>query len=248
MKLYHGTSGSAARHILEEGLHPRSFVFEDVDEEDGAGNWHHSVPSNPECVYLTDAYAGYFAAVAADDEDEMAIIEIETDDLETSFMCPDEDFMEQASRGQTLDGEGFEDLVACGDDMKARTIWFRNNISAFGHMWENSIKHLGTCCYYSGIDQCDILRVSFIKQKDAANMLMMAMDPSISLMNYQIMGNKYRTLTQWFMGETVDSASLSNWGMAVDQLQGDLKKQAEESLALLKKIAEDQSMIRIVTP
>lgn len=247
MKLYHGTSGSAARTILTEGLQPRSFLYEDVDEEDGQGNWHHSVPSNPECVYLTNAYAGYFAAVAADDEEEMAIIEVETDDLDEDFMCPDEDFMEQASRGQTLDNEGFEGLLEAGSDMKERTLWFRDNILAFSHMWRESIKHLGTCCYYSGIDPSDILRVSFINQKAAAKMVMLAMDPSICLMNYQIIGGKYRTLTQWFMGEPVEVEQLSTWGVTAN-MPPQFRTQADAHHAALREITADQSMIRVVTP
>lgn len=245
MRLYHGTSAATGRIIMEHGLHPRSVT----EGEEGKGNWEHTIPSNPECVYLTTAYAAYFAINAmGDDEKEIAIVEVESDDLDPDFFRPDEDFMEQASRNATLEGDGFDGLIECGDDMNKRTEWFRDNGWKFGHMWEQSIESLGNCCYEGGIDASDILRVSFVDVTKAASMATMAMDPTISLLNFGIMQGKYRSLTQWFMGEAVKPEAISTWGLAELGENNPLQKQANEQLAALGKLLADQSMIRVEEP
>ena len=55
MLLYHGTSERVAKLALKQGLWPRR----DLNDE---GNWDHTVESSPVHVYLTRAYAPYFAA------------------------------------------------------------------------------------------------------------------------------------------------------------------------------------------
>lgn len=67
--LYHGTSESAARRIVAEGIRPRG--------AGGTSNWLKTVESNPECVYLTDVYGPYFAAQAAKDDERWAILEVD---------------------------------------------------------------------------------------------------------------------------------------------------------------------------
>lgn len=239
MRLYHGTSASVGKIALEHGLHPRS-----SHEEEGKGNWE-SIPSNPECVYLTTAYAAYFAINAMGDNDtEMAIIEVESDDLDPDGFRPDEDFMEQASRDAVLKGEGFEGLLECGDSMIKRTEWFRDNGWKFQHMWEESVRGLGNCCYEGSIDASGILRVSFVETQKAGSMIMTAMDPTITLLNYQILGSKYRALTQWFMGETVNPEDISMWGPQHLELSESARKHHEA----LAKVLLDQTMIRVEKP
>ena len=116
MKLYHGTSERVARLALQEGLLPR-------DESGVESHWE-DCPSGEEYVYLTVAYAGYFAMQATDrDEDgRWAIIEIDTDLLPDgdAHLYPDEDFLEQATRRQELP----EDWGINGASMEDRTKWF----------------------------------------------------------------------------------------------------------------------------
>ncbi len=53
MLLYHGTNLTNWEKIKEVGLLPRSM---------GANsNWEHTVESDPDTIYLTDAYAMYFS-------------------------------------------------------------------------------------------------------------------------------------------------------------------------------------------
>ena len=59
MLLYHGTSERVARNVLKHGLGPR-------DDTECAGNWEDH-PSAGGMVYLTAAYAPYFAMNAANE-------------------------------------------------------------------------------------------------------------------------------------------------------------------------------------
>ena len=61
MKLYHGTTEAVARKALREGLRTRS-------ETGSTGNWQHTVSSPTDRVYLTEAYAPYFAHAAQPDD------------------------------------------------------------------------------------------------------------------------------------------------------------------------------------
>lgn len=184
MKLYHGTSEEVARLALKEGLKPRKLT--------GRSNWQHTVESNNYAVYLTTAYAGYFAMATGGDR--LGIVEIETDLLDPMFLVPDEDFLEQASRGQKVEG-----LRA--KTMQGRTRWFRKNLFCFSHLWKTSIDGLGNCAYLSSIPAEAITRVAVIDHKHP--LLMYHVDPMIMLLNYMIMGDKYRAISRWLIGETV---------------------------------------------
>ena len=77
------------RQAKTEGLRPRKLT--------GKSNWKHIVESNPSLIYLTTAYAPYYALCAVDGNkgEKIAIVEIETDLLNESNFRPDEDFIEQ---------------------------------------------------------------------------------------------------------------------------------------------------------
>lgn len=101
MKLYHGTHTEALEAILSDGIVPRL-------QSRTEGTWHH-LPSKPDCVYLTTAYALYYAIAAVPEGSHAcpAIIEIETEGLDESLLCPDEDFIAQVlwagkEKGQQL--------------------------------------------------------------------------------------------------------------------------------------------------
>jgi methionyl-tRNA synthetase len=79
MKLYHGTDGRNIRRILRDGIHPRKITRKN--------NWGHSVPSNPHAVYLTTAYAGYFAMLASK-SGLLGIVEVDSDKLDEDLLRP----------------------------------------------------------------------------------------------------------------------------------------------------------------
>jgi hypothetical protein len=192
MKLYHGTNGQWLSRILRTGLKPRGL-------SGGRSNWNHSVRSNPRCVYLTDSYAAYFAFNASrGNEPQCAVIEIDTDLLDDTNLFPDEDFLEQASRRM-------KDAVP--GDMKQRTLHYRKNQFTYdwpcenpadGSMttwWEASLTHLGTCSHRGEIPVSAITRAITWPHKPNAWMPFL-IDPTISLINQQICGDRYREITR----------------------------------------------------
>ena len=199
MKLYHGTSERVARLALQNGLVPRS--------ESGVSSLWEDHPSSPNHIYLTTAYAGYFAMNATTEGERWAIIEIDTDLLpDLDALVPDEDFLEQATRQQKLP----QGLALVGvTSMKDRTEWFRENLGDFAHLWEDSISALGNCAHEGVIPPEAITRVSFVDPEGNPSMALMASDPEISLMNYRFCADKYRALINWFMGDEVDASAFS---------------------------------------
>jgi hypothetical protein len=94
MKLYHGTAERHLPAILRDGLKPRG---------KRKGNWSHSIESNADAIYLTNAYALYFAHSATDPKDNgdrSVVLEIDTSKLDSFWLVPDEDWLEQVSRKQ----------------------------------------------------------------------------------------------------------------------------------------------------
>jgi hypothetical protein len=198
VKLYHGTNGKWIDSILRNGLEPRG-------NRTARNNWK-SVPhqSNRHCVYLTDSYAPYFAFNAARGKDAMcAVVEIDTDLLNKSSLIYDEDCWEQLGRGR--------DHVP--GNMSERTLFYRNKQGdpAMHQLyinkqkqtnWELSLMALGTCCHWGKIDPSAITRA--IVWPHAPNVqLCFVWDPTITLINQQICGDRYRALTARLFGDPV---------------------------------------------
>lgn len=180
MKLYHGTSAALAKKILAKGLKPRGRK---------KSNW--DVQSHPDAVYLTTVYAIHFAQAAAKAKGDIAIIEIDSNKLDLDLFGPDEDFLEQATRGQ---------FPSAGTTMTERTAWFRERAhSQFYGLWEQSLESLGTCAYYGAIPCDAITRVATLP---AVCKLAFASDPVIVLMNHKLMGTYYRNLTRHVFGDS----------------------------------------------
>jgi hypothetical protein len=192
LKLYHGTIAEVARKALTEGLKPRGIL-----DMNGDGNWQHTVESNPECVYLTDTYAAYFAMNACKGDEHWGIVEIDVDLLDDPNLLPDEDWLEQGTRG-----DPDWDYIEGG--MVERTRWFRDHAYLFQHLWEDSVKSMGNCCHRGIIIPQAITRVAIYDPKSNLGISMIAMDPSITPLNHFICGRKYRALTAWLMGDDVD--------------------------------------------
>jgi hypothetical protein len=84
MLLYHGTTTTVLDTILREGIKPRG---------DKPSLWP-DLPSRPDCAYMTDGYA-FFFAVAIDEDAKKVVLEIDTDRLDQRLLLPDEDFVVQ---------------------------------------------------------------------------------------------------------------------------------------------------------
>lgn len=179
MKLYHGTTERALKRILKSGLTPR-----------GKRRSVWAVASSPKAVYLTTAYGIHFGSNACPrGRGRMAIIEIDSSELEPHFMAPDEDFLEQGTRNDPAFFKQFD-----GMSMEERTLWFRKRLqSNFQPFWQASLEKLGNCAYFGTVPVRAITQVAVMPVDHA---FCYKSDPTISLMNYAIMGPFYRNLTR----------------------------------------------------
>lgn len=183
--LYHGTSFVCLEKILKDGyIAPRG---------QREGNWDHTVPSNPDAVYLTTVYALHYALCALNDgdvNDRLALIELDRNLLLDSRLAPDEDFIEQATRKGSY----------AGDTTAARVLHYRDRVrTEFQTIWPSSLEHLGTCCYFGQIPVAAISRIAIIPR---AHPLALASDPIVCLPNHTIMGAFYRNLTKRVFGDS----------------------------------------------
>ena len=192
--IYHGTSESTARRALKLGILPRAASRR-------GGNWKHTVSSNPSMVYLTDAYAGYFALLSTNIKRERpAIIELDLDVLDQSRLYPDEDFIEQALRKRML-GES--------NDIKKRNRYVIRHIEDFRENWKLSLEKLGNVCFKGTIPARAITKVVLFEPKKNPAMAADSLNPTITLANYKFCGERYRAITRWFMGEDIDPATVA---------------------------------------
>lgn len=213
MLLYHGTTEAVVNAAISQGILPR-------DRTKARGNWKHTSTSRKDCVYLTSVYAGYFAGCATK-SGRWGIIEVDTDLIPREFMLPDEDYLEQLG-SPVPDSPGpawaalrkANAIVNHKQRMIARTRWFRKHLTVFQDQWVDSVGGLGNCAVLGGVPVEAITRISLFNPSSNFFIANCAMNPMISMLNYLIMGNQYRALTSWFMGEDV---SLSAFGPFYDK-------------------------------
>lgn len=183
MKLYHGTDSFYLDGILRRGLIPRG---------DGPGNYA-EMPSNPNAVYLTNAYPLHFCNACLKESDVKIVVEVDADKLDPVMMAPDEDFLAQQSK--------IENAIFDSDaSLAKRTEYFRERAhDEFSDFWGSSLEFMGTCAYYSTISRGSLTRVALIPVNCG---IWFASDPTITIQNYRIMGWYYRNLTKWIFGDT----------------------------------------------
>ena len=204
MKLYHGTNGAWLNSILTSGLEPRG-------SKAARNNWKHGSQSNPKCVYLTDSYAPYIAFNATRGKDaSCAVIEIDTDLLDQERLTFDEDAWEQLGRGR--DG-----VVG---NIRERTLWYRKrqldpftkgmfSAASGATGWCLSLDALGTCAYEGTIPSTAITRAVLWPHRPNIH-LCMVWDPSITILNQQFCGLRYKVLTRkLFDAEFTDLKSMT---------------------------------------
>lgn len=194
MKLYHGTSSRYLKKILKNGLLPRTVT--------NNSNW--DTMSGDDRVYLTTAYAPYYAIQSCKRKsDKPIIVEIDTNDLDMLNLIPDEDYMEQVSRGH----DDLDDRMS----MEERTELYRDNAFAialkhpFIFSAMTSLDGLGTCAHFGAIPSDAISRIIQIDHIIAPDLAMIFLDPTITIANYRYVGNKYRWLTALVSGNVPDT-------------------------------------------
>jgi hypothetical protein len=233
VKLYHGTTERIGRLALKEGLRPRKLT--------GKSNWKNFVESHPSLVYLTRAYAPYYALQVVRGK-KIAIVEIETNLLNEFKMLPDEDFIEQVTRVDKKNKTRIE-----GKTINERTEYIRNHLDEFSGFWRTSVENLGNCAYEGIIPKTAITRLAIIDISKCGEMCAEALEPIISIMNYRICGPQFRLLTKWFIGEPV---SVEEWfkTQSANALNYLSKKEKVSEIEKFSKILANQEGIQIITP
>ena len=179
--LYHGTSTKYLDDILAKGITPR---------HNKDSNWSDN-PSHPLMVYLSDAYPVYFAqqSVEVEGDDEPVVLEVIVD---TKRLYPDEDYLEQFTR---IDPAWRNTVEATS--MEYRTEWFKDNLTDYKEHYVGSLYGLGNCCHKGLIKPKNIVRYSILDH----NQILNYSDPTITLQNYQILGGRYRMISEKTMWE-----------------------------------------------
>jgi hypothetical protein len=227
--LYHGSHEQALPRIQRDGILPRA-------KSKGRNNWDHTVTSNRDAVYLTDAYAWHFASAACNKNERGLIFEINRDFLLPWLLCPDEDFLEQASRKVAPSPER-PYMAPLNWSMKKRTLHYRKVAKFNPTLADKSLEHMGTAGYYGPVPWQAITRYVLIDwNKMDASMHMRAVDSMVSTMNYLILQDRHRALTRWFFGDPVTAEELNGFaGVEIkDEEMGRLiGKQADHTRAAI---------------
>jgi len=180
--LYHGTNAKNLNAILSKGIQPRGKK---------KGNWD-AFPSRSDMVYLTTAYAPYFAIQSCDSGQKALILELDRNNIDQAQLYPDEDFVVQCLAAQN--NQAIEDIH---EDIK-------DTLECYQHHFEDSINGLGNVCYKGVVPSNAISRYCLIDSKTRSDLMMMSLDPSISLMNYRFCGSRYRSIISWLFGDRSD--------------------------------------------
>jgi hypothetical protein len=173
MLLGHGTSASNLQSIFSEGIEPRGST---------ASNWP-DTPSSEDLVYLSPCYAFYFAEKAAQQGEDLAILEV---DIDPEKLYPDEDFLGQAKTG-------YEDLYP---NLIERTLFLKERIRTFSQeeikmLAQESLTHLGTVGHAGTIQPFHIKRVAVVPHQEIVRIVLQEFDPVICLANYRYLGTKH---------------------------------------------------------
>jgi len=237
MKLYHGTDEKTARQALACGLRPRA--------DTGVKSTWEEVPSRPDMIYFTNAYALYFALMAAEPGEKLGIVEVDTDLMEESLFHPDEDFLEQATRGR-------EDLVPIEYSMELRTKIYQAELESYQPHWKLSLEGLGNCSYLGQVVPSEVTRVVLFDPAKSPTFRMMALDPQISLFNYAMLGGtKYRALMAWLFNEPVEVVEFDPMFGIEEWPEGypeDLLKHVQDRRTQMQAAVDDRSACEMLLP
>lgn len=159
MYLYHGTNIASARRILKEGFVP-----------DKKYNW--NIKSKKGFVYLSLAYAPFYAMIAKGKSKDRAIVKVQ---VKQKDLYPEDDFV----------------MYALGHPSYTQSQLNTISLEKYKYLTPVSLKYMGN----ASAKPKDI-KVIGATEFDASNLIMIC-DPVISPLNYKICGGYYKDLTKW---------------------------------------------------
>ena len=155
--LYHGTDIETAKKISKSGLKPSKSHWDNC-------------PSHDDHVYLTDTFPIRFGisktAMTSDDEQKISVVRI---NVSEDNLYPDEDFLGQIPK-QLYNQMGLDEKIA---DMELieKTIYYRDNIEKYKHLWKNSLQMLGTCSHKGKIKTKHLTDIFNVQISDTTHYL-----------------------------------------------------------------------------
>ena len=165
MKLFHGTSAINAKRIEKSGF------------AEAKSNW--KVTSKKGFIYLSTAYAPFYAMNANRNGYKLALIKVSVDE---SCLFPDDDFL----------------MRAMGKPVYTQTELDEIELENYQEHWIKSLEYMGNVAAYP--DDIEIVGVTYFNGKN----LLFRCDPSITPINYRIMGNYYKDLSEWlYQGKAI---------------------------------------------
>lgn len=227
MRLWHGTTEARASAIVQEGIVPRG---------KRRSNWENA--SRADAVYLTDAYAMYFAAHAARDAaGRLAVVEIDTDLLpETSGLAADEDALWGAWRHGGVDA-GPDGPCLEAMSLMDQAAYFAETLeewrdAGFGH--ERSLALIGNCTYLGHVPPEAVTRV--VTYPEDGLWRVRWHDPVISLKNFRFLGHEYRATQRVFAGRPEEAFGFTSpFGETFDPTA------IEEEIAAIRRVCWEAS-------
>lgn len=232
MKLYHGTSADLLDQIKANGLQPRA-------KSRHKGNWKHTIQSNRNAVYLTDAYPFHFAATSGPNKPGL-ILEIAEESLLPWLLCPDEDAIEQSTRRTQIKGGAPLDW-----SMEKRTKFYRKLAPFNPELASVSLQAMGTAGYYGTISFEAVTRYVIIDWKKMdPNLYLMAVDTMVSVLNYKILKERHRALVRWFFDDPVTASDLI---LSIPDDDSEMGKLQRERLAFMAMAMANRSALELVT-
>lgn len=196
MILYHGTSTDYLDQILNEGILPRKVTQH-------AGNYGEEVPSPENLVYLTSAYAVYYAHGAAKAKGSNPVVfAVEADE---SDLYPDEDFIADCLRRA---GQG-----------EWKQLRKDRHPYLYEDYWRESLDHNGVVCTHAILPE-QILDHRIIPRGETNLLFALGMDALPSMDNFTIYGALYRDCMAALFAER-DLSTLEERLRSIYQMHGE---------------------------
>jgi hypothetical protein len=223
MRLYHGTSSKHLESILDHGIAPRG---------DAPSNW--LAASNSQAVYLTVAYGLYFAQHARSQAaEDLVIVEISSDLLETGSLVADEDALYHAWQNGRLAvaDPDFGSLSKEEQAMRLSTRIADYAPSGLDHQW--SLSFMGNCAHMGTVPPTAITRI--LRYAPDRQWWLAFHDPVISPLNFRYMAGEMEA-TQLVAAGRLDEATEIAMPISVLDL-----RQVEELCASHREIVFDRT-------
>ena len=159
IQLYHGTSAKNAMLIKKHGFRP-----------DMKYNW--GIKSKTGYVYLSSAYAPFYAMAANKTGDQLALIKVVVD---TKDIYPEDDFV----------------MFMLGYPKYTQAQLNAIDLKRFKNLAKASLDYMGNVAV-----KPDKIKIIGIRIFNGRNLLLVC-DPVISPINFKIMGDYYKELSDW---------------------------------------------------